>query len=55
MGGLKVIPNYPAPKYVFEMMAKSPDDSGNSTLFLHFEVSSALAQSYRHLSINIVS
>ncbi|CAM9218440.1 unnamed protein product, partial [Laminaria digitata] len=37
MGGLEVIPNYPAPKYEFELMTKNADDSGNSTLFLHFQ------------------
>ena len=41
MGGLNVIPNYPAPKYEFEMITKSADGSDNSTLFLHFMVSPA--------------
>ena len=41
MGGLVVIPNYPAPRYEFEIMNKTADGSGNSTLFLHFEVSAA--------------
>lgn len=39
MGGLVVIPNYPAPKYEFEMSKLEDGVNGtSSSLFLHFEV-----------------
>lgn len=36
MGGLAVLDNIPAPKYVFEMVNKT---AGERALFLHFDVS----------------
>lgn len=41
MGGVKVISNYPGPKYEFEMMTRSSDGDDNLTLFLHFMVNPA--------------
>ncbi|CAM9312693.1 unnamed protein product, partial [Hapterophycus canaliculatus] len=38
MGGLAVIPNLPAPKYIFEMTKKTAGESeSGSTLFLHYD------------------
>ncbi|CAM9389589.1 unnamed protein product [Scytosiphon promiscuus] len=38
MGGLTVIPNIPAPKYIFEMTTKTESENGTvSELFLHFD------------------